>query len=188
MSDKADTQQASAHEVTREFEEKRVRAAATLESPVRQVESGSSAASATSDGAELMVRDVMTASPVALESDARVVDAARAMLSEDVGSLPVVSDGALVGMVTDRDLDVKVVAKDLDANKVLVSECCTEDPVVATPEEPLDAALRRMAEAQVRRLPVVEDERLVGIVAQADVARAARPEATGELVHEISLG
>lgn len=171
---------ASAQDVKGAFEDTRREAAAALESPVRQVESDS--------GEELMVRDVMTASPVSMESDASAVDAARAMMAEDVGSLPVVSEGSLVGMVTDRDLVIKVIARDLDANKVLVAECCTEDPVVAGPDEPLDAALRRMAEAQVRRLPVVEDERLVGIVAQADVARAAQRAATGEMVHDISMG
>jgi CBS domain-containing protein len=170
----------SAHEVKREFEDTRSEAASTLETHVREVEGGSNES--------LMVRDVMTAGPVAMESDSAAVEAARAMVSENVGSLPVVSGGTLVGMVTDRDLVVKVLAKDLDANKVLVSECCTDDPIVASPDESLDAALQRMAEAQVRRLPVVEDERLVGIVAQADVARAAGRSATGEMVHDISMG
>lgn len=180
MAHESDRTKSSAHEVKREFEDKRTEAASTLETHVRRVETGS--------GEALMVRDVMTAEPVAMESDAPAVDAARAMVAENVGSLPVVSEGSLVGMVTDRDLVVKVLAKDLDAGKVLVSECCTEDPVVASPDEPLDAALQRMAEAQVRRLPVVEDERLVGIVAQADVARAAQRSATGEMVHDISMG
>lgn len=182
-----DETKTSAHDVKREFEEKRSQAAATLESPVREVESGSASPQASS-GERLLVRDVMTAAPVAMESDAPVVDAARAMQAEDVGSLPVVSGGVLVGMVTDRDLVLNVLARDLDASKVLVSECCTEDPVVAAPDEPLDAVLQRMAAAQVRRLPVVEDEHLVGIVAQADIARAAQPEATGEMVQNISLG
>ena len=178
MTDTTDTTRASAREVKREFEDRRSEAAAALETPVSQVEAG---------GERLLVRDVMTTEPISTERDAPAVDAARAMLAEDVGSLPVVDGGSLVGMVTDRDLVLKVIAKDLDANKVLVLECCTEDPVVASPDEPLDAALQRMAEAQVRRLPVVEDRRLVGIVAQADVARAAHRSATGELVHDISL-
>lgn len=179
MPDESNTTKASADDVKREFEDKRSEAASALETHVQRVEG--------TQGDGLRVRDVMTAGPVAMESDAPVVDAARAMLAEDVGSLPVVSSGSLVGMVTDRDLVVKVLAKDLDASKVAVSECCTENPVVASPDEPLDAALQRMAEAQVRRLPVVEDERLVGIVAQADVARAAQRAATGEMVHDISL-
>jgi CBS domain-containing protein len=134
------------------------------------------------------VRDAMTASPTTIASDKTVVDAARAMTTEDVGSLPVVDDQKLVGMVTDRDLVTNVLAKDLDPNKVPVADVATESPVSVAPDEPLDTALQRMAEAQVRRLPVVEDGRLVGILAQADVSRAARPESTGRMVEEISEG
>jgi CBS domain-containing protein len=132
------------------------------------------------------VKDVMTPGPTAISSDAMVVEAARRMLSEDVGSLPVVDGETLVGMVTDRDLVLHVVAKDLDPHKVPVSDVCSENPVVVEPEDSLDDALQRMASEQVRRLPVVSDGRLVGILAQADVARTARPESTGRLVEEIS--
>jgi CBS domain-containing protein len=132
------------------------------------------------------VKDVMTPRPTAVASDAMVVEAARRMLSEDVGSLPVVEGDALVGMITDRDLVLSVVAKDLDPHKVPVADVCSENPVTAQPDEPLDDALQRMASEQLRRLPVVTEGRLVGILAQADVARAARPESTGRLVEEIS--
>ena len=132
------------------------------------------------------VKDVMTPRPTAVSSDAMVVEAARKMLSEDVGSLPVVEGDSLVGMVTDRDLVLKVVAKDLDPNKVPISDVCSGDPVTAEPDESLDDVLQRMASEQVRRLPVVTGGRLVGILAQADVARTARPESTGRLVEEIS--
>jgi CBS domain-containing protein len=132
------------------------------------------------------VKDVMTPGPTAVASDAMVIEAARRMLSEDVGSLPVVEGNALVGMVTDRDLVLNVVAKDLDPNKVSVSDVCSENPVTAQPDEPLDDALQRMASEQLRRLPVVTDGRLVGILAQADIARAVRPESTGRMVEEIS--
>jgi CBS domain-containing protein len=108
------------------------------------------------------------------------------MLAEDVGSLPVLDGDALVGMITDRDVVLQVVARDLDPNKVPVSNVCSEGPVTAQPDEPLDEALARMAKEQVRRLPVVTDGRLVGILAQADIARTARPESTGRLVEEIS--
>jgi CBS domain-containing protein len=67
-----------------------------------------------------------------------------------------------------------------------VAEIASENPVVARPDESLDAALQRMAQEQVRRLPVVEDGRLVGILAQADVARTARSTSTGEIVEQIS--
>ena len=132
------------------------------------------------------VKDVMTPGPTAIASDAMVVEAARRMLSEDVGSLPVVEGETLVGMITDRDLVLHVIAKDLDPHKVPVADVCSEDPVIAEPEDSLDDALQRMASEQVRRLPVVTGGKLVGILAQADIARTARPESTGRLVEEIS--
>jgi CBS domain-containing protein len=132
------------------------------------------------------VREAMTASPRSITSDATVVEAARLMISEDIGSLPVVKGHSLVGIVTDRDLVSQVMARDLDPNKTLVGDVCSEDPRVASPEESLDSALWRMANEQVRRLPVVERGRLVGILAQADVAREAAPGSTGEMVEDIS--
>ena len=132
------------------------------------------------------VKDVMTSGPTSIANDEPVVEAARRMLSEDVGSLPVVGGDELVGMITDRDIVLQVVAKDLDPNKITVGEVASEQPVTAKPDEPLDAALQRMAKEQVRRLPVVADGRLVGILAQADVARTAGAEPTGRLVEEIS--
>jgi CBS domain-containing protein len=128
----------------------------------------------------------MTARPTTVSGDSRIVDAARLMLTEDVGSLPVVDGDALVGMITDRDLVLHVLAKDLDPHEVAISDVCSENPVIATPDESLDDALHRMASQQVRRLPVVRDGRLVGILAQADVARTATPESTGRLVEETS--
>ncbi len=132
------------------------------------------------------VKDVMTPGPTSVAGDEPVVEAARRMVADDVGSLPVLREGRLVGMITDRDLVLHVLAKDLDPHKVVVSEICSENPVTVGPDEPLDEALQRMAKDQVRRLPVVDGDRLVGIIAQADIARVARPESTGRLVEEIS--
>jgi CBS domain-containing protein len=132
------------------------------------------------------VSQAMTASPRSIESGQTVVEAARLMASEDVGSLPVVEGDRLVGIVTDRDLVLQVLAKDLDPSKVSISEVASENPVVAKPDEPLDTALQRMAQEQIRRLPVVDEGRLVGILAQADVAREARAASTGEMVEQIS--
>ena len=136
--------------------------------------------------ANTTVREAMTPSPTSIQSDASVVEAARLLTSEDVGSLPVVAGEALVGMVTDRDLVLRVLGKDLDPHKTSVGDACTEDPEVATSDEPLDAALQRMAAKQVRRLPVVEEGRLVGILAQADVARTSQATETGRMVEAIS--
>lgn len=132
------------------------------------------------------VRESMTPSPASVRTDQSAAEAARLLASEDVGSLPVVEGSSLVGVLTDRDLVVRVLAKDVDPNRVQVGELCSGNPVVASPDEELDAALVRMAKEQVRRLPVVEGGRLVGILAQADVARTAEPASTGAMVEEIS--
>ena len=132
------------------------------------------------------VRDSMTESPKTVAGSASVSEAAKLMANENVGSLPVVEGDKLIGIVTDRDLVVQVVARGQDPDTVLVSDIYSEQPVVASPDEPLDEALKRMASEQVRRLPVVSDGRLVGILAQADVAREALAESTGQMVEEIS--
>ena len=133
-----------------------------------------------------LVRDAMTPSPRSITADANAVEAAQAMASEDVGSLPVVDGEQLVGMVTDRDLVLQVLAKGGDPESVRVSDVCSRNPVVASPDEPLDDALWRMAREQVRRLPVVSDGRVIGILAQADIAHTAQPGSTGRMVEEIS--
>ena len=133
------------------------------------------------------VQDVMTTNPASVVSDNPVVEAARIMKEKDVGIVPVVEGGRLVGTVTDRDIAVRVVAEGKDPHSVRVREIASTDVVTVDPQQDLDEALRLMASHQVRRLPVVEEGgRLVGIVAQADVAREANDKQTGELVEEIS--
>ncbi len=132
------------------------------------------------------VRASMTENPTTIAANASVTEAAKLMASENVGSLPVVEGDQLVGIVTDRDLVVQVVARGDDPDSVRVSDIYSEKPVVASPDEPFDEALKRMASEQVRRLPVVSDGRLVGILAQADVAREALAESTGQMVEQIS--
>lgn len=174
----SEQKKSTAQRVAAEFEDKRGRAQERLAEAIEGLSKD--------QDTTLLVRDVMTCAPATAAADATAVDAARAMVAENVGSLPVVEEGVVVGMVTDRDLVAHVMARDLDPGKVSVSEFCSENPIVAHPEEPLDAALQRMAEAQVRRLPVVDGQTLVGIVAQADVARSAELESVGALVQEIS--
>ena len=131
------------------------------------------------------IRDVMTGNPTTAETSTSVAEAAKIMASEDIGPLPVTEGGRLVGIVTDRDLVVRVLAEDRDPSSTTVGEIASSDLVTVTPDTDLGEALRKMASAQVRRLPVVEGDKVVGIVAQADVARQA-PEQTGDVVEEIS--
>jgi CBS domain-containing protein len=132
------------------------------------------------------IRDVMTSNPTSCQPSTTVAEAAQVMAQEDVGPVPVVDNGRVVGIVTDRDIVVRVVAEGRDPNSTTVGEIASRDLATVTPETNLDEALRTMAQKQVRRLPVVEGDQLVGIVAQADVARAAEEEQTGEVVQQIS--
>ena len=132
------------------------------------------------------IKEVMTRDVRACEPNATVADAAKVMAQEDVGPVPIVEDGRLVGIVTDRDIVVRVVAEGRDPNATTVKEIASTDLVTVSPGDDLDEALKLLAERQVRRLPVVEGDRLVGIVAQADVARLGKDKKTGEVVEEIS--
>jgi CBS domain-containing protein len=133
------------------------------------------------------VQELMSSNPKTVQLDQSIVDAARMMRDEDVGLLPVVENDRLVGTVTDRDITIRVVAQEKDPESTSVREIASTDLVTVDPQQDLDEALRLMAQHQVRRLPVVEEDgRLVGIVAQADVARDADDSKTGELVEEIS--
>jgi CBS domain-containing protein len=132
------------------------------------------------------IRDVMTANPTTCEPKATVVDAAKVMAREDIGAVPIVEGGRLVGLVTDRDIIVRTVSEGRDVKTTTVKDVASKDLVTVAPDEDLDRALQLMSQHQVRRIPVVEGDRVVGIVAQADVARAADEERTGEVVQQIS--
>jgi len=132
------------------------------------------------------VKDVMTPNPRTVTPETSVVEAAKLMTSEDVGPLPVVEGGELVGIVTDRDLVVRVIAEGRDPESTLVGDVCSSKPVTVSPEDDVSHALALLAQHQVRRLPVAEGDRIVGIVAQADIAREESNAAVGEVVEEIS--
>jgi CBS domain-containing protein len=133
--------------------------------------------------------DIMTPDPVCCAPGDSARKAAELMKAKDVGPLPVVEEsGRLVGIVTDRDLVLNVLARGLDASTTKVSDAMTRDPVCCKEEEPLEDALEKMSTYQVRRLPVVDSQdRIVGIIAQADIAtRIENPEVAGEVVQEVS--
>jgi CBS domain-containing protein len=133
------------------------------------------------------IRDAMTSNPSNVEMSSSVVEAARLMKSEDVGSIPVTEGDRLVGIVTDRDIAIRVVAEGKDVQSVTVGEIASKELVTVDPQQDLDEALRLMAKHQVRRLPVVEEDgRLVGILAQADVAQQGDDSRTGQVVEQIS--
>jgi CBS domain-containing protein len=132
------------------------------------------------------IRDVMTPDPEAIQAEQPATEAAKLMKQVDAGMIPVVRDGKLLGTITDRDIVVRVVAEGRDPQSTTVLEVASRDLVTVEPEQDLDEALQLMASHQVRRLPVVENERLVGVLAQADVAREGNEREVGETVEQIS--
>jgi CBS domain-containing protein len=132
------------------------------------------------------VADVMTPGVESTSSTEVLCDAARTMREGDFGSMPVVDDGRLVGVLTDRDIVVRAVAERRDPAAVRVGEVASRDPITIAPGDGLDAAMELMARHKVRRLPVVEGGRLVGVVSQADIALGAREAKTGAVVEQIS--
>ncbi len=132
------------------------------------------------------VRDAMTGDPRSIGATASVVEAARLMREDHIGSLPITDGEKLVGMITDRDITTRVVAEAADPKVTSVGAVYSRDLITVEPDKELQEALQLMARHQVRRLPVVENERLVGIVAQADIALVENEKKTGELVEAIS--
>lgn len=126
------------------------------------------------EGMTVKVQDVMTREPRSVTPDAPARDAARIMREEDVGIIPVVDGSRLVGVITDRDLAIRMVADGRDGNTTVREVMSSQRIATCRPDEDLDRVMDTMAREQVRRIPIV-DERgsLVGIVAQADVVRKA---------------
>jgi CBS domain-containing protein len=132
------------------------------------------------------VHEAMSPNPRTVSRSDTVVSAARVMEKEDVGSLPVVDHGFPVGIVTDRDIAIRVAAQGKDPNTTTVGEIASDDPYYVSPDQDLDEALETMAYRQVRRLLVVDDDQLVGILAQADVVHEVKDKKAGQLVEQIS--
>ncbi len=132
------------------------------------------------------VRDAMTSDPQSIGASASVVEAAKLMRKEHIGSLPITDDEQLVGVITDRDITTRVAAEAANLDTTSVGDVCSRDLVSVEPDEDLEDALELMAHHQVRRLPVLEHGRLVGIVTQADIALTENEAKTGALVEAIS--
>lgn len=135
--------------------------------------------------------EAMTKNPTCCLPGDTVGKAAQLMRREDVGPVPVIESQQtkrLIGIVTDRDLAMKIVAEGRDAKSTQVELVMTRDLITCREDDDLQAALAAMGEHQVRRIPIVDGQnRLVGIIAQADVAtRAGHDKQTGEVVEQIS--
>src|SRR5918995_4582431 len=135
-------------------------------------------------------RDLMAEGCECVNSGESVADAARKLVQMNVGAMPICGeDNKLKGMLTDRDIAVKVVAEGKDPSSVTAGELAEGVPVTVSVDDSADDVLATMAENKVRRVPVLDsDKNLVGIVSQADVATHAGPDETGRVVEAISSG
>jgi CBS domain-containing protein len=134
-------------------------------------------------------RDIMTSGATCARESDTVHDAAQILAREGVGALPICGeDNRLKGMLTDRDIVVKVLAEGKDPRAVHVGELAQGEVVTIGADDDAQEIMRTMTEHQVRRLPVIDGHDLVGVVAQADVARALPNPQAGELVEALSFG
>jgi CBS domain-containing protein len=138
--------------------------------------------------AQKTARDIMSPDCTCVGENDTVLEAAEKLAELDVGAMPICGeDDRLKGMVTDRDIVVKILAEGKDPSSTPVSELATQDEVVTIgADDPIDEALRTMAAHKVRRLPVIDGHELVGIVSQADIATNIDEEKVGDLVEAIS--
>ena len=138
----------------------------------------------------MQVKEVMTADPVCCTPDTPIPVVARMMVDNDCGEIPVVEDKASklpIGVITDRDIVCRVVAKDINPQGTIATDCMTKPCVTVTPDMSIEECCRIMEENQIRRVPVV-DERgsCCGIVALADIALQTKKNVAGEVVKEVS--
>lgn len=116
------------------------------------------------------LRDVMTRNPISFDTSAAVIDAAKSMKESDIGDVIVLDNDKVCGIVTDRDITVRVVAEGKDPQSTPLGDCCSQNPITLGPGSTVDEAVKLMRDNAVRRLPVVENGKPVGIVSLGDLA------------------
>lgn len=137
----------------------------------------------------MQLRDVMTPNPVTVEPSATLEEAARIMRDQDTGVVPIVENGRPVGVITDRDIVVRAVADGADGSRRSVREVASSDLVTVAPDMTTEQAAALMAERQVRRVLVCENDRLVGVASIGDLAVKGRDDQRmGDTLEDISRG
>ena len=139
-------------------------------------------------GSEMKVRDIMTAEVATAALDATLEEIATMMKDEDTGVIPLVEDEELVGLITDRDLVVRGIAAGKNPSDTTVEEILSENLETIEADDDVEEASRLMARRQIRRLPVVEDGRLVGMISIGDIAVKATGQKAGQALEEVSHG
>jgi CBS domain-containing protein len=135
----------------------------------------------------MQAQDVMTTNPAACTRDTSLTDVARMMVDNDCGVIPVVDNGRLIGVITDRDIVCRTLANGLDPYEMAAGDCMTLPALAVRPDDDLETCLHQMEEHQVRRIFVRDDRgRCVGVISQADIAQHTGDHDTGRVVREIS--
>lgn len=135
----------------------------------------------------MQVREIMTTRIVSVEPASTVKDAASLMNRHNIGAVPVMDSDTVRGILTDRDIVLRCVAENKDPGNLKVSDICSHGAVSVKPDETIANAMHLMASEQVRRLPVVENGKLVGMLSFADIAREKSGMELAEAISEISL-
>ncbi len=137
----------------------------------------------------MIIREIMTTDIASAELDTTLEEVAQMMKDEDVGAIPVVDEDELVGIVTDRDIVIRCIAEGKDPAETHVEDVLTEELHTIHPDADAAEAARLMAEKQIRRLPVVEDGELLGVISIGDIAvKQGDDQITGEALEEVSQG
>jgi CBS domain-containing protein len=143
-------------------------------------------AAPTTQGRTMYVRDLMTPNPRTVETNTDAAEASRIMRELNVGSLPVMAEGTLAGIITDRDIALALGERKTQADQVRVGDIMSSMPVTITPTATAGDAAKLMADHQIRRLPVVEGNRLAGIISLGDLAADGAERAAGAALEQIS--
>ncbi|RMF28891.1 MAG: CBS domain-containing protein [Candidatus Nitrosothermus koennekii] len=117
------------------------------------------------------VHELMSKNVITIDDDKTAYDAAKIMAEKDIGTLIIVKDEKPIGIVTERDLVKRICAKDLKASEVIIKDIMSKPLITIQPNMPIELAATLMAENKIRRLPVVKDEKLVGIITTADIIK-----------------
>jgi CBS domain-containing protein len=132
------------------------------------------------------VRDIMTEGADSVDGSTTVLEVAKRLAAQDYGSLPICDGDRLQGMITDRDIVVKVLAEGKDPATTKVIDLGTFEVVTIGADDSVEQAMQTMSKHQVRRLPVIDGTTLVGMLAQADLARSGDDKGVGQTVEDIS--
>ena len=135
----------------------------------------------------MQVREIMTTRIVSVQPNTSVKDAALMMNRHNIGSVPVVDGASVRGMLTDRDIVLRCVAENRDATTLKVTDICSQGAVSVRPDQSVSDAMNLKSTEQVRRLPVVDNGQLVGMLSLADVAREKSGMELAEAISDISM-